>query len=164
MTVDALKATLGRWAAAGSLMARGRPIGTFDVNSTVVTEDSGEALGLGAANLTVTVGFGPSLFDDRFGLRDKRPAALKPLPELPGDATLDPAISHGDLCVQACADEVGRVCLCLDSAVGDGLHSLRFPQVDVVSRDLSRQERSVEPRGTSCGAITSCKRSEVIER
>jgi deferrochelatase/peroxidase EfeB len=66
--------------------------------------DTGEALGLSAANLTVTVGFGPSLFDDRFGLAGKRPAALAPIPALPGD-TLDPQRSNGDLGVQACADD-----------------------------------------------------------
>ena len=66
--------------------------------------DTGEAMGLSAASLTVTVGFGPSLFDDRFGLTDKRPAALADIPPLPGD-TLDPARSGGDLCVQACADD-----------------------------------------------------------
>jgi deferrochelatase/peroxidase EfeB len=66
--------------------------------------DTGEAFDLGPAGLTVTVGFGPSFFDDRFGLAGKRPAALADLPALPGDA-LDPARSNGDLCVQACAND-----------------------------------------------------------
>ena len=47
---------------------------------------------------------GRRLFDDRFGLRDRRPAALAELPAFPGD-DLDPLRSGGDLCVQACADD-----------------------------------------------------------
>jgi deferrochelatase/peroxidase EfeB len=61
-------------------------------------------MGLPAAHLTITVGFGPSLFDERFGLADKRPAALAPIPALPGD-NLQAARSGGDLCVQACAND-----------------------------------------------------------
>ena len=50
------------------------------------------------------MGFGPTLFDDRFGLADHRPKALVDLPSFPGD-TLDPARCGGDLAVQACADD-----------------------------------------------------------
>ena len=70
--------------------------------------DTGEAIGLPASRLTVTIGFGPTLFEkdgeDRFGLADRRPAALQELPHFPSD-NLDPARSDGDLCVQACADD-----------------------------------------------------------
>ena len=66
--------------------------------------DTGEALDLSASRLTVTVGFGPSLFDDRFGLGSRRPGALIDLPAFPGDQ-LDPPRSGGDLCIQACADD-----------------------------------------------------------
>jgi deferrochelatase/peroxidase EfeB len=70
--------------------------------------DTGEADDLPPARLTVTFGFGPTLFErggeDRFGLAAQRPAALRPLPPLPGDE-LDPARSGGDICVQACANE-----------------------------------------------------------
>ena len=60
------------------------------------TLDRGQVLaGLPSASLTLTVGFGPGLFDGRFGLGARRPAALAPLPALPG----------GDLGVQACADD-----------------------------------------------------------
>lgn len=59
--------------------------------------------GLGA--LTLTFGFGPSLFaGDRFGIAADRPPALAPLPRFAGDA-IDPAASNGDLCVQACAGD-----------------------------------------------------------
>jgi deferrochelatase/peroxidase EfeB len=102
--VDALQRMLGTWAAAAAQMTKGLPIGAVETAPQVPPIDTGEALGLPAADLTITVGFGPSLFDDRFGLAAKRPAALAPIPTLPGD-TLDPDRSGGDLGVQACADD-----------------------------------------------------------
>jgi deferrochelatase/peroxidase EfeB len=62
------------------------------------------ALGLPPSRLTLTFGVGPSLFDDRFGLAGSRPEALVELPAFPGDQ-LEEDRSHGDLCVQACADD-----------------------------------------------------------
>jgi deferrochelatase/peroxidase EfeB len=72
-------------------------------------DDTGEAIGLSPARLTLTFGVGPTLFRDadgrdRFGLADRRPPALEDLPEFAGDE-LDPARSGGDLCIQACADD-----------------------------------------------------------
>ncbi len=71
-------------------------------------DDTGETLGLPASRLTVTFGFGPTLFvrdgKDRFGLADRQPDALRRLPAFAGDR-LDPASCDGDLCVQACADD-----------------------------------------------------------
>jgi len=99
-----LQRLLGTWAAAAAQMTQGEPIGSVETAPDVPPIDTGEALGLAAAKLTITVGFGPSLFDDRFGLAGRRPAALEPIPALPGD-TLDPDRSNGDLCVQACADD-----------------------------------------------------------
>jgi deferrochelatase/peroxidase EfeB len=101
---DALARLLGSWAAAAAQLTRGEPIGAVETSPHAPPIDTGEAMGLSAAQLTVTVGFGPTLFDDRFGLADRRPAALAEIPPLPGD-TLLPARSGGDLCVQACADD-----------------------------------------------------------
>lgn len=98
---------LQEWTAAAARMTQGKEAGALGAVGGVPEappDDTGEALGLPPSALTLTVGFGPSLFDDRFGLADRKPAALKPLPKFPGD-DLDPAISGGDICVQACAND-----------------------------------------------------------
>ncbi|MEU6173731.1 iron uptake transporter deferrochelatase/peroxidase subunit [Streptantibioticus parmotrematis] len=102
---ESVQVMLGTWAAAAAQMTRGLPVGADDRNTQSPPVDTGEAEGLGPARLTVTVGFGPTFFDERFGLSHHRPAALADLPTLPGDGSLQPARSGGDLCVQACADD-----------------------------------------------------------
>jgi deferrochelatase/peroxidase EfeB len=101
-----LVALLKEWTAAARRMTTGRDVGGGAVGGLAEAppDDTGEALGLPASRLTLTVGFGPRLFDDRFGLADRRPQALTDLPAFPGD-NLDAARSGGDLCVQACADD-----------------------------------------------------------
>lgn len=106
-----LVALLVAWTDAASQLTMGSDVGTGAVTGPPAAppRDTGEAIGLAAARLTLTVGFGTSLFvdaagADRFGLAARRPAALADLPAFPGDA-LDPARGGGDLCVQACADD-----------------------------------------------------------
>lgn len=55
------------------------------------------------ANLTVTVGFGPGVFDLP-GLAAARPSWLAPLPVFKGDQ-LDPAYTGADLVLQICSDD-----------------------------------------------------------
>jgi deferrochelatase/peroxidase EfeB len=102
---DELARLLGRWAAMASRFAQGEPVSDADTGPEAAPLDTGEAMDLGPYSLTITVGFGASLFDDRFGLADKLPAALQPLGTIPGDAVMVDAISGGDLCIQACADD-----------------------------------------------------------
>ncbi|MEV7595126.1 iron uptake transporter deferrochelatase/peroxidase subunit [Streptomyces sp. NPDC090085] len=101
-----LVALLKEWTAAARLMTAGRPVGdVYEGLPEAPPTDTGEALGLKASRLTLTIGFGPGLFaKDRFGLEGRRPEALVDLEQFPGD-NLDPARSGGDLCVQACADD-----------------------------------------------------------
>jgi deferrochelatase/peroxidase EfeB len=103
-TPGELRDLLREWTAAAARMTAGRPAGAANHVQLVPPDDTGEALGLPAASLTITFGLGPSLFDGRFGLAAHRPATLRELPPLPGDQ-LDPDRSGGDLCVQACADD-----------------------------------------------------------
>jgi deferrochelatase/peroxidase EfeB len=100
------------WTVAAARMTQGRPAGKYGPASgpsDAPPDDTGEALDLPPGGLTLTFGFGPTLFRsadgrDRFGIASRRPAALADLPRFPGDALLD-AISGGDLCVQACSDD-----------------------------------------------------------
>ncbi|MYT70763.1 MULTISPECIES: iron uptake transporter deferrochelatase/peroxidase subunit [unclassified Streptomyces] len=97
------------WTKAAALMAEGRPVGegAFGGLAEAPPDDTGEALGLKPSRLTLTIGFGPSLFEKygkAFGIADRRPAALVELPRFPGD-NLERTRSGGDLCVQACADD-----------------------------------------------------------
>jgi deferrochelatase/peroxidase EfeB len=95
---------LRAWTAAAERMTAGRPAGPRNDIGLAPPDDTGEALDLAPARLTITFGLGPSLFDHRFGLGARRPAALNPIPALPGDE-LEADRCGGDLCVQACADD-----------------------------------------------------------
>lgn len=110
-TRQGLITLLTAWTRAAAQMAAGQDVGggTGADDPAAPPDDTGEAFGLPASRLTLTVGFGPSLFvdargNDRFGLAAARPTQLADLPAFPGDA-LNPATSGGDLGMQACADD-----------------------------------------------------------
>lgn len=98
------------WTDAAARMTAGREVGEGAIPGVeeAPPDDTGEAIGLPATRLTLTLGLGPGVFEsagvDRFGLRSQRPAALIELPKFFGDR-LDPERSGGDLIVQACADD-----------------------------------------------------------
>ncbi|PAZ10336.1 deferrochelatase/peroxidase EfeB [Streptomyces sp. SA15] len=93
------------WTEAARKMTAGQAVGegAYGGLAEAPPDDTGEALGLKPSRLTLTIGFGPTLFD-KFGLQDRRPEALIDLPKFAGD-NLDKNRSGGDLCVQACADD-----------------------------------------------------------
>jgi deferrochelatase/peroxidase EfeB len=101
--VEMLKA----WTRAAERMTAGAeaaPGGVVGGGPYGVPQDTGEAYDLPPSGLTITVGFGPSLFDDRFGLSDRRPEGFEDLPAFLGD-DLDPARCGGDIAIQACAHD-----------------------------------------------------------
>lgn len=128
-----LQELLADWSYASNRMTAGLgagPYGPADGPYDSPPDDTGEVLDLPPSGLTITIGFGPSLFDDRFGLAAKRPAALIDLPHFPGDA-LDPAYVGGDLCVQACSDDpqVAVHAIRNLSRIAFGRASLRWSQL-----------------------------------
>ncbi|WP_203670856.1 Dyp-type peroxidase [Catellatospora methionotrophica] len=90
-----LQSLLRRWTQAAAQLSQGLPLG--DSGDDVVT-------GAGPSSLTVTAGFGPSLFGKAGLPATARPAELTPLPAFPGER-LDPAHSDGDLCLLVHADD-----------------------------------------------------------
>jgi deferrochelatase/peroxidase EfeB len=99
---------LQTWTTAAANMAAGQTVEPLGQDGSVPAPDSGEALGLPPARLTITFGFGAGLFikdgKDRYGFAAHRPAALVDLPKFVGDQLVDTR-TGGDLSVQACADD-----------------------------------------------------------
>ena len=108
---DDVIALLKQWTEMAERMTRGEDAvhdGAVGGNPYAPPEDTGEALGLPASGLTLTIGFGPSFFEkngkDRFGIAAQRPAALADLPKFTNEI-LDPAKCGGDIAIQACAHD-----------------------------------------------------------
>jgi deferrochelatase/peroxidase EfeB len=130
---DELVAMLRAWTRASARMADGAPVGDGNTDQGAPPDDTGEAMGLPASALTLTFGFGPTLFArdgvDRFGIAAKRPEALVDLPAFAGDE-LDPARVGGDLAVQACANDPTVCFHAIRNLVriGRGVVALRWSQ------------------------------------
>jgi deferrochelatase/peroxidase EfeB len=139
---DDLVDMLKRWTAAAERMTRGLDTvdgGALDMGDYTPPADTGEALGLSAASLTLTIGFGPGLFGpsaanptgiDRFGLADRKPAALVDLPPFVADA-IERSRSFGDIGVQACSNDpqVAVHAIRNLARMGFGVVSVRWSQL-----------------------------------
>jgi deferrochelatase/peroxidase EfeB len=100
-----LRELMRAWTVAAAEASAGEMVGSVNDVPLAPPDDTGETVGLLPSRLTVTFGFGPSLFEKPgLGLAARRPRALNPLPPLPGDE-LEPPESGGDICVQACSDD-----------------------------------------------------------
>ncbi len=102
---DDVKALLRRWTDLAARLSTGAA--NRATSADVLKTDSGEALGLDPNRLTLTFGFGASLFEkagkDRYDLKARKPEALIDLPYFNGDQLVEEQ-TGGDLSVQACAN------------------------------------------------------------
>ena len=143
---------LRQWTDAAAEMTAGDVIGgpgeSQDLDAP--PSDTGEARGLDPAKLTMTIGFGPTLFEragtDRFGLARRQPKALQPLPAF-ADDELDPDRSDGDIAIQACADDPQVAVHAVRNLVrlANGIANVRYSQLGF-GRTSSTTSAQVTPR------------------
>lgn len=112
---EELKQLLSDWTVAAQQMTAGELVGGEpNENKQAVPRDSGEAWGYKPNGLTITFGFGRSLFvdsdgKDRFGIAKKMPKILSEgMPKFANE-NIRSADSDGDLLVQACSNDA-QVC------------------------------------------------------
>jgi len=150
---DDVIALLKQWTQMAERMTQGHdamPDGAVGGNPYAPPEDTGEALGLPASQLTLTIGFGPSFFEkdgkDRFGIASQRPAGLADLPKFPNE-TMDPAKCGGDIVVQACANDpqVAVHAIRNLARVGFGTVAVKYSQLGF-GRTSSTTREQVTPR------------------
>jgi deferrochelatase/peroxidase EfeB len=131
--LDDLQEMLQQWTFAATSLTAGAPYRGDVQELSQPSVETGEAIGIGPSQLTLTFGFGPNLFgsgaSSRFGMASRRPAELEPLPSFQGDS-LEASRSGGDLCVQACADDpqVAFHAIHVLSRIADGTAVLRWAQ------------------------------------
>lgn len=107
---EALIELLQDWTLAAERMTLGDPVGAFTAEKDTTQGDTGEALDLAPNGLSITFGFGKSMFvtsegKDRFGIAEQLPDSLaKGIPSTAGEFFADTKID-GDLCIQACAND-----------------------------------------------------------
>jgi deferrochelatase/peroxidase EfeB len=96
---------LQKWTQASARMSQGLEVEQENKDGS---PDSGDVIGLPPSRLTITFGFGPTLFSkdgkDRYNIGTKRPEALVDMPAFSGDQ-LDPQRTGGDISIQACSDD-----------------------------------------------------------
>ena len=143
---DHVVEVLRRWSELAAQLTRGESatIPIYDppdavnayANTTgkATTSDSLDTWQTGPNRLTVTIGFGRTLFlrngIDRFGLRSRLPDQLVELPHFPGDQ-LAAEQSDGDLLLHACGDDLQVVFHAIRSIarISPDIATLRWTQI-----------------------------------
>lgn len=133
---DDLRDMLTEWTGMAERMVAGETAAPLredqrsDAAQFWVPEDSGEAIDLGTNNLTLTIGYGPKLFDKRFGLAGRRPEGFEVMPKFPSDQLVD-KLCDGDIVIQACADDPQVAVHAVRNLVraGSGVVEVRWSQL-----------------------------------
>jgi deferrochelatase/peroxidase EfeB len=123
-TRDELRSLLRRWSSVAAALTGGEDSRIDD-----------------PAHMTVTLGLGPSLFDERFGLAEQRPPALIDIPPFKHDE-LVPERSGGDLGVQVCADDKAATLVATRAMVkaAKGAATVRWTKVGFIRDPLPGEE------------------------
>ncbi len=124
-------------------LTAGGPVPATDVASAP-TDSSVLGPVIPSDGLTVTVGVGASLFDERYGLAARKPAHLVPMPVFPDDHLAGSTELHGDISLQICADSRDTV-----------MHALR---------DIAKHTRGGLQAGWKADGFTSAPRPEGTQR
>lgn len=153
-TRDDLILLLQDWTYAASRLTLGLDVtaaGAFGGGPALPPPDTGEAADLGASGLTITFGFGRSLFTqedgtDRFGLAGQLPHEFEPLPKMVNDF-IDTSQSGGDLFIQACAydPQVAVHAIRNLTRIAVGIATLRWSQLGF-GRTSSTTSAQATPR------------------
>lgn len=105
-----------------------------------------------APAIAVTLGFGASLFDGRFGLADRAPSELIAMPQFRNDRFVRPELSHGDLALFISSDQQQGAVYALQQAVRATSNKLRLRWVQEGYNDLFPAEaNSVAPKRNLMG-------------
>ena len=148
--VSDLSDLLRAWTTAAVSLTKGDRYQPDPQSLSQPPSDTGEAIGLRPSQLTLTFGFGPSLFgvdaSDRFDLARHRPPMLRAPPPFRGES-LQSARSGGDLCVQACAEDpqVAFHAIHVLSRIANGTAVLRWSQLGF-GRTSSTTQSQTTPR------------------
>ncbi|OKL47134.1 peroxidase [Boudabousia liubingyangii] len=133
---ESLIRLLKEWTLAAERMMHGDLIRPYKTFKDVPPDDTGETGDLGPAALTVTFGFGRTLFltddgKDRFGIANRMPEPLKAgIPRMAAEK-LDPEACDGDIIIQVCAEDpmVALHAIHNLTRIGFGTASLKWSQL-----------------------------------
>ncbi|MFM1844908.1 MAG: deferrochelatase/peroxidase EfeB [Actinomycetota bacterium] len=105
---ESLRQLLIKWSNLASELMEGTLAQVVAENYDLPPSNTGEAIDAQPSGLSITLGFGPTLFidendNDRFGIGHLIPKELRPIPRMPRDNFI-PEASGGDICVQICGE------------------------------------------------------------
>lgn len=101
--INEVKDMFKDWTTQSIKLMNGDVLAKTSENALLPSVDTGEAVGLDAARLTLTYGVSPSFFK-KLHITNQQPEELQDLPHFPKDQ-LDKRYTGGDIYIQACSDD-----------------------------------------------------------